>query len=395
MSTNSRPCEASHPWLSFTTRPYLDRAGGGLWWLLGKTTALIESMAQTPLRPELARTMHGIWMVKGAQATTAIEGNTLTEEQVREILEENAKLKPSKEYLAQEVRNVSRGFGEIVHDLANGHEPEISPDRIRHLNEVVLHKLEVDEDVIPGEWRTHSVHVGSYLAPPASDVDYLVKRMCDWLNGPELAGSEPHQALLRAVLGHLYVEWIHPFGDGNGRTGRLLEFQILLSAGLPTSAAHLLSNHYNQTRSQYYRELDKASKNGGDFMPFVMYAMQGMLDGLEEQHELIREDLEKMVWRDLVDEQLGLDQTRTDQRRRALACALFDYQGGPLTLSEILRTLPNIAPWYDDKTTKTLTRDLNALLQHHLVYKVGSRWIANGTIVMGMRPDVQRRTLDG
>lgn len=389
MTAGQRQYEQTHKWLRFTTRPYLDNASGKLWWLLGRTCALIEQMEKTPLRPQVAQYLHMLYMVKGAQATTAIEGNTLSEEQVREIIENKAKLKPSKEYLAQEVRNVTNGFTSIARDLAEGHQPELSPERIRDLNRIVLQDLEVEEGVLPGEWRTHSVHVGSYLAPPAADTDYLVKRSCAWLTGPELAGQETHQALLRAVLAHLYLEWIHPFGDGNGRTGRLLEFQILLSAGLPTATVHLLSNHYNQTRSEYYRQLERSSKNGGDFMPFLLYALQGLVDGLEEQHDLLRNDLENLVWRDLVDERLGRKQTPADQRRRALACGLYDLKR-PLSLGEILKNMPQLVPWYHDKTTKTLTRDLNVLKTHDLLAKEGSRWRARREIVMGLRPDLGR-----
>jgi hypothetical protein len=74
-------------------------------------------------------------------------------------------------------------------------------------------------------------------------------------------------AILKAMVAHLYLAWTHPFGDGNGRTARLIEFHILLSAGVPSPAAHLFSNHYNQTRAEYYRQLDRASKSGGH--PFL------------------------------------------------------------------------------------------------------------------------------
>jgi len=82
--------------------------------------------------------------------------------------------------------------------------------------------------------------------------------------------------------------WIHPFGDGNGRTARLVEFQILLQAGIPSPAAHLLSNHYKQTRTEYYRQLATASRSGGNILPFIEYAVGGFVDGLKEQLALIR-----------------------------------------------------------------------------------------------------------
>ena len=50
-------------------------------------------------------------------------------------------------------------------------------------------------------------------------------------------------AILKAIFAHLYLVWIHPFGDGNGRTARLLEFHILTAASLPYPVTHLLSNY--------------------------------------------------------------------------------------------------------------------------------------------------------
>lgn len=68
-------------------------------------------------------------------------------------------------------------------------------------------------------------------------------------------------AILKAIAAHLYLAWIHPF-DGNGRTARLMELRLLLAAGVTTPATHLLSNHYNLTRGEYYRQLDAASRTG-------------------------------------------------------------------------------------------------------------------------------------
>ncbi|WP_433223897.1 Fic family protein [Dactylosporangium sp. CS-047395] len=46
-------------------------------------------------------------------------------------------------------------------------------------------------------------------------------------------------AMIKAMLAHLYLAWIHPFGDGNGRTARLIESQLLLQAGVPVPAANV------------------------------------------------------------------------------------------------------------------------------------------------------------
>ena len=104
-------------------------------------------------------------------------------------------------------------------------------------------------------------------------------------------------------------------GDGNGRTARLVEFQILLGAGVPTPAAHLLSNHYNQTRTEYYRQLDRASKSGGDIVPFIEYAARGFVDGLREQLHKIRDQQWDVSWRSYVHEKFR-DQSGTNAKRQ-------------------------------------------------------------------------------
>ena len=129
-----------------------------------------------------------------------------------------------------------------------------------------------EEDVVPGAIRRHSVTVGRYLGAPAEDCRYLLERLCTWLEATDFApqpGVELVYAILKAIVAHVYLASIHPFGDGNGRTARVMEFQILMVAGVPTPAAHLRSNHYEETRAEYYRQLDAASRSGGDLIPFI------------------------------------------------------------------------------------------------------------------------------
>src|SRR3989442_1040974 len=65
---------------------------------------------------------------------------------------------------------------------------------------------------------------------------------------------------------------------------------------------HLLSNHYNQTRAEYCRQLKAASDSGGDVIPFIEYAVTGFVEGLREQLKIIRYQQWDMVWRNYVHE---------------------------------------------------------------------------------------------
>ena len=111
-----------------------------------------------------------------------------------------------------------------------------TPERICRFNGLVLAGLEVDEDTRPGEVRRHSVGVAGYPGAPAEDCPELLARLCDWLNGPDFRPTDRSMTfallLFKAVLAHLDIAWIHPFGDGNGRTARLAEFQWLVQSGL-------------------------------------------------------------------------------------------------------------------------------------------------------------------
>ena len=139
------------------------------------------------------------------------------------------------------------------------------------LNRRLLDGLEseLDDSTVPDQLRTHSVVVGRYRGAPAEDCELLLARLCEWLEGPDFRSPETEIGfalmLVRAAVAHLYIAWIHPFGDGNGRTARLVELLILARSGqVPFPAAHLLSNHYNLTRDRYYRELDRAGRNGSE-----------------------------------------------------------------------------------------------------------------------------------
>src|SRR5207249_2666730 len=158
--------------------------------------------------------------------------------------------------------------------------------------------------VVPGSIRRHRVTVGRYLAPPPEDCENLILRLCEWIEGADFRPASGRNdlvvAMIRAMVFHIYLAWIHPFGDGNGRTARLIEFQILVGSGcVPAPAAHLLSNHYNLTREAYYRELDRASGTR-DVVPFIRYAVQGFLDGLREQIARVAKQLLAVTWENYV-----------------------------------------------------------------------------------------------
>jgi Fic family protein len=218
----------SHPWLTFAVdfRP----APPSFWTTLGECKSKCEHLAGVPLRPDVAQILHEVYLAKGIWGTTAIEGNTLSEEEVHKHVQGKLELPPSKEYLKQEIDNILIESNNMLAAISAGNPLLVSTGRIRQINGAVLKGLSLEEGVIPGEIRTYPVGVATYRGAPASDCEHLLDRLCSWLDGRNFApqgGLGPaHMAILKAIIAHLYIEWIHPFGDGNGRTGRLLRFKF-------------------------------------------------------------------------------------------------------------------------------------------------------------------------
>ena len=342
-----------------------------------------------PLRPATAQRLHQIYLAKGASATTAIEGNKLSEEEVLRAVEGKLEVPPSKEYQKQEVENIIAACNQIGRQVSENTRSALNPALIREYDKLVLHALPPEEDVVPGGYRFHSVVVGNvYRGAPAEDCEFLVDRLCEWLNGPDFAatpGRELNYAMIKAVLAHVYIAWIHPFGNGNGRTARLIEFHLLMSAGMPSPAAHLLSNHYNETRPEYYRQLDRASKSGGDLLPFLRYAVRGLVDGLRQQLEFVWSQQWDITWRNYIHELFQHRRSPSVVRQSHLALDL-GTQPEWVPLAHIPELTPRLAKAYANKTSKTLQRDLNVLAGMELIVRETKRVRARRELILAFLP---------
>ncbi len=362
----------THPWLSF--RHDLERADPLCWLLLGEATARCDQIAQAVLPPVYAKRLHQISMIKGAQATTAIEGNTLSEAQIKSYLEGTLVLPKSQEYLKQEVSNVLAAFDNIFEDIMRCKLPLVTKEWICKANRQLLTGLEahLDEGVIPGEISRHSVVVFRYRGAPRQDCAFLLDQLCEWIEGEDWPvrrdqqGDRIASAILRAIYAHLYLAWIHPFGDGNGRTARLMEFMILARAGVPSPCAHLLSNHYNLTRTEYYRQLDRSTRTNpgrGDPINFLLYSLEGFVDGLREQNQSIDQIQLKLAWEHFVYNEFRRYAPSPAMRRRREAALILGQTGNVIPKKDIRDLSPSLIRLYVTKTSKTLTRDLNWLVE--------------------------------
>jgi Fic family protein len=384
-----REYERTHPWIDFRATDVND-VQPRHWMLVGEARSKCEHLAGAPLKPDVAQQLYQVTLVKGALATTAIEGNTLTEDQARGILDGSYKAPPSRQYQEQEVRNLLDALQGLQDQIVSGKSLDLTSALICEFNRQILQGTELRPDVVPGVTRTGPVVVGNYRAAPAEDVEYLLDKLVEWLNGPTFVNRDPEiqfaLILAKAVYAHLYLAWIHPFGDGNGRTARLVEFAILADCGhVPVPAAHLLSNHYNLTRDRYYRELDLASKPGQSTLGLLSYAIEGFIDGIREAIGMVRQQQIQVAWVNYVHERFTLlPNTNASARQRALVLAM--PMGRSVRRDDLEGLTPKIAKLYASAGPRVLSRDLNRLESLGLIYSWQSGYRANAEIVQAFLP---------
>ncbi|MBX7137115.1 MAG: Fic family protein [Oligoflexia bacterium] len=371
-----REFEKSHPWVTFQAD--LRRLDHKIWIALGAAESKCIHIGNVLMKPALKERLHSTYLAKGIHSTSAIEGNTLSEEEVRKRIQGELPLPQSREYQGKEIDNILDGYNLVQQQILSGGPDVLTPEEIKNYNRIILKDLPLEDHVVPGEYRKVSVGVMGYRGAPANDCEFLVNRMCEWLNQDEFksANNQIVYGIIRAIIAHLYLAWIHPFGDGNGRSARLIELKIMLAAGAPAPAAHLLSNHYNRTRTEYYRQLDYASKSKGDIFQFIQYAVVGLLDGLQEQLLFIHTEQLKIFWRDYVYEVFGSLPGKVDMRKRRLALDLAEIFN-PLKIEQIREISPKVAQEYAGKTTRTIQRDLDSLKQMGLVVSDQDGYRAN------------------
>jgi Fic family protein len=350
--------------------------------LLGQCEAYVQAINNTPILPQHYGQLMHVALMKGAQATTAIEGNTLSEEEIRRIMD-NEKLPPSKEYQAIEVGNILKAFNDLLEEIVKSNvDHYITLPLLLRFHNMVGQNLGEHFNAVPGRLRNADVVVSRYRCPDHRDVPILIERMCAWLKQEFKYGQSEQsfsEVLIQAIVSHVYIEWIHPFGDGNGRTGRLLEFYILLRGGNPDIASHILSNYYNLTRAEYYRQIEKATESR-DLSAFIDYALLGFRDGLAQTLEVIQKSQFQNTWQKLIYDKF--DGIRRDSRedvfRRQRTLALEMPIDRTFSLSEVSSLTVVLAKQYATKLSdKTIQRDLDKLIELGLVRKTNQAYIAN------------------
>ena len=219
--------------------------------MLGLTSEIMELLGELKNVNDLEKLprLRRVNRIKSIQSSLAIENNTLTLKQVTDVIDGKRVLG-----LEDDIIAVKNAF-EVYKSLDNL--DPFSIDDLKTAHGVMMRGL-VEE---AGKIRTTSVGVINqngevvHVAPPANMVNGLVNQLFEWLK------TSKTQMLIKSSVFHYEFEFIHPFRDGNGRTGRLWQ-TALLASWKPVFKWIPIESIIKDNQEEYYKAITLSTSEG-------------------------------------------------------------------------------------------------------------------------------------
>lgn len=310
-------------------------------------------------------------LVQSVYGTNTIEGADLTEEETGRALD----LDPKRVQAEQDVRvrNIRSAY-ELAVRSSEDPAWQFSVEYVKAVHSEICRDL-AHPDNRPGLFRDNpkerptvvgdAAHGGQYKPPQfRGDIDLLMDALVRWHAQLE---AEEVPALIRAPLVHLYFELIHPFWDGNGRVGRVLEATLLRCAGF-RYAPFALAKFYQEQIHRYFALFNACRRAAvrGDANPnqeFVSFHLQGLREVIRRLHGRVNFLVQQLLFEAVL--QGRRDDRSINTRQYAIVRRVMEH-GRPLPIAA-LRADPIYRALYSRKTDKTRQRDLKKLLDGGLL----------------------------
>jgi len=311
-------------------------------------------------------------VVSSVFGTNTIEGGTLTEDETASALT----IDPGQVQAIEQRRvlNIKAAY-DLSQTVAKSSGWQLTMQFIVELHRLITHEIP-HADNRPGLIRDNpktrityvgdAAHGGRYKPPQyGKDIERLLAALIAW-HDELVAANIP--ATLRAPLVHLYFEQIHPFWDGNGRVGRVIEATLLQAAGY-RYAPFALARYYLTNIDSYFTLFNTCRKAAEKNQPapnqaFVDFHLEGMRQTINNLQDRVNRLIAMLLYESTI--RRALDDKQINARQYTILSQLLD-RGRPLPLDEVRKS-----PWYVSlylkRNDKTRSRDLNRLREMELVF---------------------------
>lgn len=310
-------------------------------------------------------------VVSSIFGTNSIEGGTLSEEETQLVLE----LDPERVQGVEQLRAVNlKTAYDISRHVATIKDWRLDVNFIRDIHAAITGKLPHDRNK-PGLLRDNNkeiityvgdtAHGGRYKPPQyGKDIQALLDELVQW---HDCLKENKVPVLIRAPLVHYYYELIHPFWDGNGRVGRVIEATLLQAEGFQY-APFAQARYYFDNIDRYFALFNHCRKEREKHKDhpnthFVLFFLEGMLSSINKLHDRVNDIVHLILFEN--DIKHRFDEKEINARQYAIVTQLMS-SGEPKLLST-LRKEPWYQALYKDKTDKTKQRDLRRLREARLI----------------------------
>lgn len=230
-----------------------------------------------------------------AHYSTHIEGTGITLEQAKNIFA-GRKVPGVSTDVKMELKNYRVALDLVSEYLGKG--DPVTESLIREMHKILVKGVR-GNNADPGNYRRVQNYIVNsitneiiYTPPPAADVPVLMEELVDWINH----SLEELSPVLVAGIAQFQFEHIHPFLDGNGRTGRLLSTLILYKTGYDFKRLFILSGYYDKNRPAYYAALQSVRKNIMDMTQWLEYFVTGLKSQMVEVKNKGEQIIQKEVF---------------------------------------------------------------------------------------------------
>jgi Fic family protein len=297
---------------------------------------------------------------------THLEGNPLTEEEVRDVLEGQEVIARDRD--VQEVinyRNVLKFIDAVQTQIGTGGAYSFTIETILEIHKLTTEKVLPSQSV--GKFRIRQVVIRntktgqiSYTPPPAVEVPYLIEDLVNWINLDEARQIHP---VLKAGIIHYEIARIHPFVDGNGRTARSVATLVMFLDGYDIRKFFSFEEYFDENPMQYYLTLQAVSNqlvldtHERDLTPWLEYFVEGVAIELNR----VKEKVQRISVDAKIKDKLG-EQVMLNERQMMIMEYLHRHKS--MQNKEFRKIFPDFS---DD----TVLRELRFLKQKGLIKKMG------------------------
>lgn len=290
------------------------------------------------VHPVIFMQLKSIFHMLESLGSARIEGNHTT---LADYVESHFDNQGNQSEQLEEIHNIEKAMRFIDEHLQAG-EP-ISEYFIKELHALTVDGLQREGDKTPGQYRNHQVAIAQseHLPPEFFRVPDYMQELVAFINN----NDKPKYDLMKIALAHHRFGWIHPFGNGNGRTVRLLTYALLVKYGFNVQTGGRVLNPtavFCSDRNHYYEMLSQADKGTEEGLEtWCTYVLSGISRELQK--------VDKLTSQKFLNEHILFPAIQYSQKRQFInseeaKILQLAIEQSELKAGDLVKIFPNMTP---------------------------------------------------